>query len=66
MRNQEKDQLVGMKEICEYAEFSKQTVVELVAEKRFPAAKIKGRWRSCRSSIDLWTKRQIEEETSIQ
>ena len=46
--------LHGMKEICSYTGKSINTVLGLIRNEGFPAAKIRGGWESDEGSIDEW------------
>jgi len=46
--------LVGMKSICDYTQRSESTVLGLIRDEDFPAAKIKGIWESSTEMVDKW------------
>ena len=55
-----KDDLVGMKEICQYVRRSEPTVLDMIRTCEFPAKKIGGQWESSAKLIEKWKVSQID------
>jgi predicted DNA-binding transcriptional regulator AlpA len=54
------NRLLGMKEIAEYAGYSRTTVIKMINEENFPAAKLNGSgWESDTELIDVWRMQKI-------
>lgn len=49
--------LIGMKDICDYVNRSSPTVLSMIRDMGFPAVKVGGIWESSRGKIAEWRER---------
>ena len=62
MAEQSNEKYISMKEVCEYLSVQRQTVLNWIAQKNFPAVKVGKFWRFKLSEIEAWIKAQNESE----
>jgi len=62
MEQQGNEKYISMKEVCEYLSVQRQTVLNWIAQKNFPAVKVGKFWRFKLSEIEDWIKTQNESE----
>lgn len=53
-KTEEKTMLIGMKAIQSYYPRSKDTILKLIKDNGFPAAKVEGVWEADKTQIDAW------------
>jgi len=56
------EKYISMKEVCEYLSVQRQTVLNWITQKNFPAVKVGKFWRFKLSDIEDWIKAQNESE----
>lgn len=59
IRDDPRDGLRSMREICAFSGYSEKIVRELVREANFPARIIGGKWESSRKLIENWRRNQV-------
>lgn len=52
--------IVGMKDLCKYERRSETTVLDLIRNAGYPAAKIRGVWEANTERIEKWRDKYIE------
>ena len=57
-------EIFTLDEVAAYLKVGKRTVYRLAAARKVPAFKVGGTWRFSRQEIDLWIKRQTNDDTS--
>jgi len=58
MINDNKTEIMTLKELAEYLKVAEKTIYRLVNENKIPAFKVGGSWRFKKQDIDLWITKQ--------
>ena len=55
------EDVLTLKEVAEYLKVTERTIYRMVADRKIPAFKVGGSWRSRLGEIDEWIKSQTHE-----